>query len=73
MTCAPRSPTADFHVREGQAIGCKAFLRGDCMGVLDRLLATALPRVPRLPRHLAEELLDGRGNYTLGIEQLRFQ
>ena len=54
---------AGFHVREGQAIGCKVTLRGDRMWeFLDRLLATALPRVR-----------DGRGNYTLGItEQLIF-
>ena len=37
---------AGFHVREGQAIGCKVTLRGDRMWeFLDRLLATALPRV----------------------------
>ncbi len=37
---------AGFHIREGQAIGCKVTLRGDRMWeFLDRLLATALPRV----------------------------
>ena len=37
---------AGFHVREGQAIGCKVTLRGDRMWeFLDRLLSTALPRV----------------------------
>ncbi len=37
---------AGFHVREGQAIGCKVTLRGVRMWeFLDRLLATALPRV----------------------------
>ena len=37
---------AGFHVREGQAIGCKVTLRGDRMWeFLDRLLAAALPRV----------------------------
>ena len=52
---------AGFHVREGQAIGCKVTLRGDRMWeFLDRLLAAALPRVR-----------DFRG--TLGItEQLIF-
>lgn len=64
---------AGFHVREGQAIGCKVTLRGDRMWeFLDRLLATALPRV-RDFRGIPATSFDGRGNYTLGItEQLIF-
>lgn len=64
---------AGFHVREGQAIGCKVTLRGDRMWeFLDRLLATALPRV-RDFRGLSNTSFDGRGNYTMGItEQLIF-
>ena len=64
---------AGFHVREGQAIGCKVTLRGDRMWeFLDRLLAAALPRV-RDFRGISPTSLDGRGNYTLGItEQLIF-
>lgn len=64
---------AGFHVREGQAIGCKVTLRGDRMWeFLDRLLATALPRV-RDFRGIPVSSFDGRGNYTLGItEQLVF-
>ena len=64
---------AGFHVREGQAIGCKVTLRGDRMGeFLDRLLSTALPRV-RDFRGISRTSFDGRGNYTLGItEQLIF-
>lgn len=64
---------AGFHVREGQAIGCKVTLRGDRMWeFLDRLLATALPRV-RDFRGISPTAFDGRGNYTLGItEQLIF-
>ena len=64
---------AGFHVREGQAIGCKVTLRGDRMWeFLDRLLATALPRV-RDFRGVSPTSFDGRGNYTLGItEQLIF-
>lgn len=64
---------AGFHVREGQAIGCKVTLRGDRMWeFLDRLLATALPRV-RDFRGVSPKSFDGRGNYTLGItEQLIF-
>ena len=64
---------AGFHVREGQAIGCKVTLRGDRMWeFLDRLLAAALPRV-RDFRGISPTSFDGRGNYTLGItEQLIF-
>jgi len=64
---------AGFHVREGQAIGCKVTLRGDRMWeFLERLLATALPRV-RDFRGISPKSFDGRGNYTLGItEQLIF-
>ena len=68
-----RKSIAGFHVREGQAIGCKVTLRGDRMWeFLDRLLATALPRV-RDFRGIPTTSFDGRGNYTLGItEQLIF-
>ena len=64
---------AGFHVREGQAIGCKVTLRGDRMyEFMDRLLATALPRV-RDFRGISRTSFDGRGNYSLGItEQLIF-
>ena len=64
---------AGFHVREGQASGCKVTLRGDRMWeFLDRLLAAALPRV-RDFRGISPTSFDGRGNYTLGItEQLIF-
>ena len=73
--CVTRAKTsiAGFHVREGQAIGCKVTLRGDRMWeFLDRLLSTALPRV-RDFRGISRTSFDGRGNYTLGItEQLIF-
>ncbi len=64
---------AGFHIRQGQAIGCKVTLRGDRMWeFLDRLLATALPRV-RDFRGISPKSFDGHGNYTLGItEQLIF-
>lgn len=64
---------AGFHVREGQPIGCKVTLRGDRMWeFLDRLLATALPRV-RDFRGINGDAFDGRGNYALGLkEQLIF-
>ncbi|MBQ9068754.1 MAG: 50S ribosomal protein L5 [Eggerthellaceae bacterium] len=64
---------AGFKIREGMAIGCKVTLRGDRMWeFLDRLLATALPRV-RDFRGLSTTSFDGRGNYTMGVtEQLIF-
>ena len=64
---------AGFHIREGQAIGCKVTLRGDRMWeFLDRLLSMALPRV-RDFRGIPKTSFDGRGNYSLGItEQLIF-
>lgn len=72
-TTRAKKSIAGFHVREGQAIGCKVTLRGARMWeFLDRLLATALPRV-RDFRGLSTTSFDGRGNYTLGItEQLIF-
>ncbi|MDO4182585.1 MAG: 50S ribosomal protein L5 [Coriobacteriia bacterium] len=68
-----RKSIASFHVREGQPIGCKVTLRGDRMWeFLDRLLATALPRV-RDFRGISPTSFDGRGNYSLGVtEQLIF-
>ena len=64
---------AGFHVREGQAIGCKVTLRGDRMWeFFDRLTSVAIPRI-RDFRGVSRTSFDGRGNYTLGItEQLIF-
>ena len=68
-----RKSIAGFHIRAGQAIGCKVTLRGDRMWeFMDRLLATALPRV-RDFRGINPNSFDGRGNYSLGVtEQLIF-
>lgn len=68
-----RKSIATFHLRAGMPIGAKVTLRGDRMWeFLDRLLATALPRV-RDFRGINPNSFDGRGNYTLGItEQLIF-
>ena len=73
MICRARKSIAGFHIREGQAIGCKVTLRGDRMWeFLDRLLSIALPRV-RDFRGIPTTSFDGRGNYTLGItEQMIF-
>ena len=64
---------AGFKVREGQAIGCKVTLRGENMyNFLDKLISITLPRV-RDFRGVSNKSFDGRGNYTLGLnEQLIF-
>ncbi len=64
---------ANFKLREGRAIGTKVTLRGDRMwSFFDRLVNVALPRV-RDFRGISPDAFDGRGNYTLGLqEQLIF-
>jgi len=62
-----RKSIANFHLREGQPIGCKVTLRGERMyEFLDRLISVALPRV-RDFKGVSGKAFDGRGNYTLGI------
>ncbi len=63
-----RKSIANFKVREGMPIGCRVTLRGRRMwDFLDRLIATAIPRV-RDFRGLPEGSFDGRGNYTMGVQ-----
>ncbi|MHC4196562.1 MAG: 50S ribosomal protein L5 [Planctomycetota bacterium] len=64
---------AGFKLRQGNAIGCKATLRGERMyEFLDRLLSVTLPRIKDF-RGLSSKSFDQKGNYTLGIhEQLVF-
>src|SRR6476661_6740973 len=58
---------AQFKLREGMPIGAHVTLRGDRMWeFLDRLLATALPRI-RDFRGLNPRQFDGKGNYTFGL------
>lgn len=72
VTTAKKS-IANFKLREGRAIGTKVTLRGDRMwAFLDRLINVALPRL-RDFRGISPDSFDGRGNYTLGLqEQLIF-
>lgn len=68
ITRAKKSIAA-FKLREGMPIGCRVTLRGPRMWeFLDRLIATALPRV-RDFRGVSDKSFDGRGNYTLGIKE----
>ena len=73
MICRAKKSIASFKLREGQAIGCKATLRGDRMWEFyDRLVSTAIPRI-RDFRGMSTKSFDGRGNYTFGVtEQLIF-
>jgi len=68
-----RIAIASFKLREHQAIGCKATLRGDRMWeFFDRLLSIAIPRI-RDFRGFSGKSWDGNGNYTFGLsEQLAF-
>ena len=68
-----RKSIAAFKLRTGMSIGCMVTLRGDRMyEFLDRLVNVALPRV-RDFRGVSTKSFDGRGNYTLGInDQLLF-
>jgi large subunit ribosomal protein L5 len=62
-----RHSIANFKLREGQPIGCHVTLRRDMMyEFFDRLIATALPRI-RDFRGLSARSFDGRGNYSLGV------
>lgn len=68
-----RKSIATFRLREGMPIGCMVTLRRQRMyEFLDRLISVALPRV-RDFRGINRDAFDGRGNYTLGLnEQLVF-
>jgi large subunit ribosomal protein L5 len=64
---------SNFKLRKNIPIGARVTLRGGKMyEFLDRLVATALPRV-RDFKGINEKSFDGRGNFTLGItEQIIF-
>jgi large subunit ribosomal protein L5 len=68
-----RKAVSAFRLRENMEIGCMVTLRGQRMyEFLDRLITLALPRV-RDFRGLSPNAFDGRGNYSLGLnEQLVF-
>jgi large subunit ribosomal protein L5 len=59
---------SNFKLRKGQTIGAKVTLRGDRMyEFLERLIKMALPRI-RDFRGISAKSFDGRGNYTLGVQ-----
>ena len=60
---------AGFKVREGMPLGAKVTLRGQRMyEFMDRLVTIALPRV-RDFRGVSFKAFDGRGNYSLGLNE----
>ena len=67
VTLAKR-PIAGFNLRAGVPVGCTVTLRGTRMWeFLDRLISVSLPRVRDFQG--VSPKLDGRGNYTLGIQE----
>lgn len=73
VVCRAKKSIANFHLREGQEIGCKVTLRKTRMyDFLDKLVNICLPRV-RDFRGVSDSAFDGRGSYSLGVkEQLIF-
>ena len=68
VTIAKKS-VSNFKLREGMPIGAKVTLRAEKMyEFMDRLMSVSLPRV-RDFRGVNTKGFDGRGNYTLGIEE----
>lgn len=64
-----RKSIANFKIREGMPVGCAVTLRGRRMWeFFDRLVNVAIPRI-RDFRGVPTRSFDGRGNYTLGMEE----
>jgi large subunit ribosomal protein L5 len=64
-----RKSVAAFKLREEMPIGCKVTLRRERMyEFLDRLVTIAIPRI-RDFRGLNPKSMDGRGNYSMGIQE----
>jgi len=64
-----RRSIANFKLREGMPIGAAVTLRRERMfEFLDRLISVAIPRV-RDFRGLNGKSFDGRGNYSMGIQE----
>jgi large subunit ribosomal protein L5 len=60
---------SNFKLREEMPIGARVTLRGAKMyEFLDRLMTVALPRV-RDFKGINDKGFDGRGNYTLGVQE----
>jgi large subunit ribosomal protein L5 len=73
VTTRAKKSISNFKLRAGVPIGCMVTLRGDrCFYFLDKLFTIVVPRI-RDFRGLSQKAFDGRGNYSLGLqEQLVF-
>lgn len=64
-----RKSISNFDLRQGDPIGVKVTLRQSRMyEFLDRFVSTAVPRI-RDFRGFNSRSFDGRGNYTVGLEE----
>ncbi|MFI3255979.1 MAG: 50S ribosomal protein L5 [Psittacicella sp.] len=69
LTTKARKSVAGFKIRQGYPIGCKVTLRGDAMWeFLEKLIYIAVPRI-RDFRGLSAKSFDGRGNYSMGVQE----
>ena len=68
VTCRARKSVANFKIRKGMPIGARVTLRHNKMyEFLEKLVRVALPRIRDFKG--IEGKFDGRGNYTLGIQE----
>lgn len=64
-----RNSISNFELREGAPVGVKVTLRKSRMyEFLDRFISTAVPRI-RDFRGFNSRSFDGRGNYTVGLDE----
>jgi len=69
VECRARKSVSNFKLRAGQKIGLKVTLRRERMfEFIDRLISLAIPRI-RDFRGLSLKSFDGKGNYTIGIDE----
>lgn len=69
VVCPAKKSVSNFKLRRGYEVGCKVTLRGKRMyEFVDRLISVAVPRM-RDFRGLSATGFDGRGNYSMGIQE----
>jgi large subunit ribosomal protein L5 len=73
VSTVSKKDISNFKLRKNMPIGCRVTLRNVRMyEFLDRFISVSLPRV-RDFKGVGEKSFDGRGNYTLGVnEQIIF-
>ena len=69
LVCKAKKSVSNFKVRQGYETGLKVTVRKERMfEFMDRLINLAIPRI-RDFRGLAPKSFDGRGNYSMGVEE----